>query len=149
MTHQDLKQVILDYFRTTYEVEFIGKLEIEDLYPTGYKVKLYLDNDYYPVVIISDLPDEKFIPFIKEELRSRKFHKTQYFALSKLPKSFDAALSMPNVKIIRQIANQKPQIIKTNEEIMAETLPSEWIGTIEEFNSLGRYHDNVIYIIVI
>lgn len=149
MTHQDLKQVILDYFRTTYEVEFIGKLEIEDLYPTGYKVKLYLDNDYYPVVIISDLPDEKFIPFIKEELRSRKFHKTQYFALSKLPKNFDTALSMPNVKIIRQIANQKPQIIKTNEEIMAETLPSEWIGTIEEFNALGRYHDNVIYIIVI
>lgn len=107
MTHQDLKQVILDYFRTTYEVEFIGKLEIEDLYPTGYKVKLYLDNDYYPVVIISDLPDEKFIPFIKEELRSRKFHKTQYFALSKLPKSFDAELSMPNVRIIRQITNQK------------------------------------------
>lgn len=87
MTHQDLKQVILDYFRTTYEAEFIGKLEIENLDPVGYKIKLYLDNDYYPLVIIADLPDEEFIEYIKEELRSRKLHKTKFYKAIKLQKS--------------------------------------------------------------
>lgn len=71
--------------RDIYKAEYIGKLRIEDLDPVGYKVSFYLDNSEYPLVIIADLPDEEFLPFIREELRSRKLVKTKYFSTTKLP----------------------------------------------------------------
>jgi hypothetical protein len=37
------------------------------------------------LAIITDLSEEEFLPFIKEELRSRKLHKTKYFSATKLP----------------------------------------------------------------
>ena len=71
--------------RDIYKAEYIGKLRIEDLDPVGYKISFYLDNSEYPLVIIADLPDEEFLPFIREELRSRKLVKTKYFSTTKLP----------------------------------------------------------------
>ena len=38
-----------------------------------------------PLVIIADLPDEEFLPFIKEELRSRKLQRVKYYNATKLP----------------------------------------------------------------
>lgn len=71
--------------RDIYKAEYIGKIRIEDLDPVGYKVSFYLDNSEYPLVIIADLPDKEFLPFIREELRSRKLVKTKYFSTTKLP----------------------------------------------------------------
>lgn len=85
MTHTELKQAILDYIRDKYEREFIGELIIEDLDPVGYKVSFNLDRSENPLVIIADLPDEEFLSFIKEELRSRKLHKTKHYLATKLP----------------------------------------------------------------
>lgn len=70
--------------RQIYKADFVGKIEIEDLEPQGYKVCLYLDNDQYPLTILADLPDDEFLPFIKEEIRSRKLNKTKYFKLTKI-----------------------------------------------------------------
>nr|DAH11816.1 MAG TPA: hypothetical protein [Caudoviricetes sp.] len=53
-------------------MEYIGGLEIEDLNPVGYKISFNFDRSEMPLVIIADLPDDEFLPFIKEELRSRK-----------------------------------------------------------------------------
>ncbi|MEE0490686.1 hypothetical protein [Catenibacterium sp.] len=72
MTHTELKQVILEYMRDLYKMEYIGGLDIESLDPVGYKVSFNFDRSEMPLVIIADLPDEEFLPFIKEELRSRK-----------------------------------------------------------------------------
>lgn len=85
MTHTDLKQAILDCIKVLYDAEFVGTIKIEDLDPIGYKVSLYLDKSENPVVIIADLPDEEFLPYIKEELRSRKLHKVKFFNATKLP----------------------------------------------------------------
>lgn len=85
MTLTELKQVILDYIRELYEREYVGGLDIEYLDPTGYKVSFYLNRGEYPLSIITDLSEEEFLPFIKEELRSRKLHKTKYFSATKLP----------------------------------------------------------------
>jgi hypothetical protein len=71
--------------RELYEMEFVGNIIIEDLDPTGYKISFNFNQSENPVVIISDLPDEKFLPFIKEEIRSRKFHRVKYYSASKLP----------------------------------------------------------------
>ena len=53
-------------------MEYIGGLEIEDLNTVGYKISFNFDRSEMPLVIIADLPDNEFLPFIKEELRSRK-----------------------------------------------------------------------------
>lgn len=85
MTLTELKQVILEYIRQLYKREYVGCLDIEYLDPTGYKVSFYLNKGENPLVIITDLSEEDFLPFIKEELRSRKLHKTKYFSATKLP----------------------------------------------------------------
>ena len=85
MTLTELKQVILDYIIELYDREYVGGLDIQYLDPTGYKVSFYLDRGEYPLSIITDLQEEEFLPFIKEELRSRKLHKTKYFSATKLP----------------------------------------------------------------
>ena len=85
MTHTELNQVIREYMRELYEMEFVGEIKIEDLEPVGYKVSFNFNRSENPVVIIADLPDEEFLPFIKEEIRSRKFQRVQYFGAYKLP----------------------------------------------------------------
>ena len=71
--------------RECQQVEFIGRINITDLEPQGYKVALNLDGSENPLVIIADLPDEEFLPFIKEELRSRKLQRVKYYNATKLP----------------------------------------------------------------
>lgn len=85
MTHTELKQVILGYMRDLYKMEYIGGLEIQNLDPVGYKVSFNFDRSEMPLVIIADLPDEEFLPFIKEELRSRKLQRVKYYNATKLP----------------------------------------------------------------
>ena len=69
MTLTELKQVILDYIRDLYEREYVGGLDIQQLDPTGYKVSFYLNRGEDPLNIITDLSEEEFLPFIKEELK--------------------------------------------------------------------------------
>lgn len=68
-----------------YKADFIGTIKIEDLNPVGYKISFYVSRgSENPVVIISDLPDDEFIPFLKEEIRAKKFNKTKYFSTTKI-----------------------------------------------------------------
>jgi len=85
MTHTDLKQAILDCIRQLYKMEFIGEIKIEDLDPIGYKVSLNLDRSENPLVLIADLPDDKFLEFMREEIRSRKLHKVKHYLATKVP----------------------------------------------------------------
>lgn len=71
--------------RDLYKMEYIGGLDIESLDPVGYKVSFNFDRSEMPLVIIADLPDEEFLPFIKEELRSRKLQRVKYYNATKLP----------------------------------------------------------------
>jgi hypothetical protein len=34
---------------------------------------------------MADLPDEEFLPFIKEEIRKSKFHKVKHYLAVKIP----------------------------------------------------------------
>lgn len=73
-----------------YKAEYVGRIDIEDLDPVGYKVSFVMDREEKPLVIIADLPDEKFLPFIREELRSRKLNRTGFYkALLTTPDCYD------------------------------------------------------------
>lgn len=71
--------------RELYKMDFVGEIKIENLEPIGYKVSFNFNKSENPVVIISDLSDEEFLSFIKEEIRSRKFQRIKYYNTSKLP----------------------------------------------------------------
>ena len=79
-----MKQAILDYMIQCLGVVCIGKLTIEDLEPEGYKVQINLDNSENPITLMADLPDDEFLCFVKEELRSRKLHRLEHFKLQKI-----------------------------------------------------------------
>lgn len=66
-------------------MEFVGTIKIEDLDPIGYKVSLNLDRSENPLVLIADLPDDEFLEFMREEIRSRKLHKVKHYLASKVP----------------------------------------------------------------
>lgn len=65
-------------------VVFIGKIIIKNLEPEGYCVYLYLDNSEYPISIAAELPDDEFLSYIKDELRTRQLHRLKVFKLQKL-----------------------------------------------------------------
>lgn len=65
-------------------VDFLGIIKITDLEPIGYKMEFNLDHSENPIVLIADLPDDKFLEFVKDELRKRKMHKVDFYKALKL-----------------------------------------------------------------
>ncbi len=74
MTVQDIEQVIQEYFLDIYHKQYIGKLDIEKLDPIGYCIKLGMDNTYQPITIYAELEDSKFLKFLKQELKDKRFN---------------------------------------------------------------------------
>ena len=78
MTIQDLEQVIQGYILDIYHKKYIGKMDIQKLDPIGYSIKLGMDHEYQPVTIYAELEDDKFLKFIKQELKDRRFNLVNY-----------------------------------------------------------------------
>ena len=74
MTTQDLEQVIQEYFLDIYHKKYIGKLDIKQLDPVGYCIKLGMANVYQPITIYAELEDGAFLKFLKQELKDRRFN---------------------------------------------------------------------------
>ena len=84
MIHTDMNRVIRECMLKLYGKLFIGRIKIDELEPEGYKVSLYLSDSENPVVIMSDLPYNEFIPFLMEELKKMKLHSTERTKLFKI-----------------------------------------------------------------
>lgn len=78
MTIEELEQVIRKYILDIYDKEYIGKIYIEKLDPIGYSVKLGMNVPNKPVTIYAELEDQKFLKFLREELKSRYFNLVHY-----------------------------------------------------------------------
>lgn len=78
MTTTELDQVIHDYILDIYHKQYIGKLEITKLNPVGYSIKFGLDRPNKPMTIYAELEDDKFLKFLKQELRNRRFNLIYY-----------------------------------------------------------------------
>lgn len=83
MTTLELEQVIREYFLDIYKKEYIGKITIDKL-PIGYKVSLGLATPEKPMVIYAELPDDKFLKFFRQELRTKRFNLVYYGELNKV-----------------------------------------------------------------
>ena len=82
MTTQELEQVIHDYIIDIYKMKYIGRMKITKLDPVGYCIQLGMDRPYQPTTIYAEFPDDKFLKFLKQELRDRKLDLTQYGELN-------------------------------------------------------------------
>lgn len=82
MTTLELEQVIREYMMDIYNMQYIGKISIKKL-DLGYCIYLGMSNPACPTVIYAELEDDKFLKFLKEDLKSRNFHLSGYGLLKK------------------------------------------------------------------
>lgn len=78
MTTTELEQVIREYILDIYNKEYIGKLSIQKLNPVGYYIKFGLDRPDQPLVIYAELEDSKFLKFLRQELKDKRFNLIYY-----------------------------------------------------------------------
>lgn len=78
MTIQELEQVIQEYILDIYHKKYIGKIDIKKLDPIGYCIKLGMDRVYQPAVIYAELEDSKFLKFLRQEIKDRRFNLVDY-----------------------------------------------------------------------
>lgn len=74
MTITELEQVIREYILDIYGKQYIGKIKILELNPVGYSIKLDMGCPEKPLVIYAELEDSKFLKFLKEELKIKRFN---------------------------------------------------------------------------
>ena len=76
---------VLELIRQVYCKEYTGRLEVEKL-PIGYAVKIWLDRNT-PTMIAAEIEDpDKFLEYIKEELKNSRWHYTKYTKISYDPR---------------------------------------------------------------
>lgn len=83
MTNQELEQVIRDQLMDIYNAEYIGKIKITKLNPTGYQIQLGMNTPECPDVIYAELEDNKFLEYLRNELQHRRFNTVFYGKLFK------------------------------------------------------------------
>lgn len=84
MTTTELEQVIQDYFLDIYGKRYVGKMNITKLDPVGYCIELFMDrNTNRPTVIYAELEDQKFLKFLKQQIRDMRIN-LMYYGILKL-----------------------------------------------------------------
>ena len=78
MTTHLIEPVILEAVMDIYHKKYVGKLKVNKL-TNGYQLLLWLNKQETPISISADLDAEKFIKYIKEELRSRRYNEVKYY----------------------------------------------------------------------
>lgn len=82
MQTQDIEQATLEFIRTFYHKEYVGKIKVDKLDPIGYSVTLFPQGQYVPHTIYAELDDKKFLKYLREEIRNRKYHLQWYGELN-------------------------------------------------------------------
>ena len=70
MTIQELEQVTREYLTDIYKRKYIGKIKVVPMEPYGYCVHIGRAVEYQPYIICATLKDDKFLPFLKKEIRN-------------------------------------------------------------------------------
>ena len=95
----ETEQVILESIRNVYCVDYTGTLDVEELKPIGYKVRLGIQNDERPITIMAELPLNKFLKFFVQELRDRHLNDVHYYTGYRVPpddQCFDTSCACKN-----------------------------------------------------
>lgn len=83
MRREDLETIIRSYLMTTYKAEYIGKMSIiqnEELFIFN----IGIPDELTPITISYEGSEEKFISYLKEELRKKNFMRQSYYKVNKI-----------------------------------------------------------------
>lgn len=83
MTTQDIEQAIRDIIRDLYCAEYNGRLNVKK-WSQGYTLTLGLNCADKPLYIMGEGTPEDFLKLIREELRAKRLHCTDYFIGQKI-----------------------------------------------------------------
>lgn len=80
----ELEQEILEIINTEIDGKYIGKLRA---FHNGvaWELRLYLDRWFTPVILSFEGTEEEFKEFIKQEIKTRKMHKTKFYSINRYP----------------------------------------------------------------
>ncbi len=78
MKTSDLERVIRDYIRELYDMEYKGSLEVTELDPVGYCIKLGMDTPDKPVLICVELEGDALLKYLRQELINRRLGQVYY-----------------------------------------------------------------------
>lgn len=82
MQTEDIEQATLELIRTFYKKEYIGKIEVKKLEPKGFCVTLFPQGQYIPTTFYAEIDDKKFLKYLREEIRNKKYHLQWYGELN-------------------------------------------------------------------
>ena len=83
MQTQDIERATLEYIKTFYNLDYVGKIEVKKLDPVGFSVTLFPQGQYVPTTFYAAIEDKKFLKYLREEIRNRKYHLQWYGELNK------------------------------------------------------------------
>lgn len=79
MTIQELDQAIRELIRSIYKAEYVGSLKIKEL-KDGYDLALGFNHTENPIHIAASLTAVKFLKYVEEELKNRRFANNEYYS---------------------------------------------------------------------
>ena len=68
MQTTDIEQATLEFIRTFYKLEYVGKIEVKKLNPVGFSVTLFPQGQYVPTTFYAEVDDKKFLKYLREEI---------------------------------------------------------------------------------
>ena len=80
----ELEQEILDIINTEIDGKYVGKLRVIHEGPT-WELRIYLDRWFTPIVLAFEGTEEEFKDFVKQEIKTRKLHKTKFYSINRYP----------------------------------------------------------------
>lgn len=84
MTPKELEQVIREYLRDIFEIEYIDKLKVFRPDFGGYCIEFYKGVDTCPQTIYVDLEGPELISFVKEQIKHIGLHNSGYAGIQKM-----------------------------------------------------------------
>lgn len=83
MQTTDVKQATLDYIKAFYNLDYIGKIQVEKIDPIGFQVTLYPQGIYVPTVFYAELDDTAFLKYLRDQIRTKGYHLQWYGDLNR------------------------------------------------------------------
>ncbi len=79
MTPTELEQAIRDLSIKVYCKKYMGEIRVKPIDPVGWTVFLGIHGHDHGITFSAELPDDKFLKFVENELRSRNLDSAEWY----------------------------------------------------------------------
>lgn len=79
MILRDESDELKKFLEETYCCIFTGKIEVDELEPEQFTLRLVLNSDYVPINISYNGSKDEFMAYAKHEIKRRRLNRVEYF----------------------------------------------------------------------